>query len=96
MIKSNSSATIRDIGEWCQLACEFHSKMNTIGGDIIDMLLAGLDEVNANFLGLVIGNQGAHFSAGANLMLLMMAAAEGEWDEIHQMVRRFQGAHTGD
>jgi 3-hydroxyacyl-CoA dehydrogenase len=56
------------------------------------MLFAGLDEVNANFQGLVIGNQGVHFSAGANIMLLLMAAAEGEWDEIHQMVRTFQRA----
>jgi 3-hydroxyacyl-CoA dehydrogenase len=91
VIKTNAGATLRDIEDG--VAClEFHSKMNTIGGDIVEMLFAGLDEVNANFQGLVIGNQGPHFSAGANLMLLMMAAAEGEWDEIHQMVRLFQRA----
>ncbi len=91
IIQSNSGATIRDLGDG--VAClEFHSKMNAIGGDIVEMLFTALTEVNANFQGLVIGNQGIHFSAGANLMLLMMAAAEGEWDEIHQMVRTFQRA----
>ena len=64
--------------------------MNTIGGDIISLLFTSLEEVNANFQGLVIGNQGQNFSAGANLMLLMMEAAEGNWDEIDLMVRTFQ------
>jgi len=91
VIKQNAGATLRDLGQG--VAClEFHSKMNTIGGDIISMLFAALDEVNTNFEGLVIGNQGVHFSAGANLMLLMMEAVEGNWDEIHGMVRTFQRA----
>src|SRR5262249_50329337 len=51
-----------------------------------------LDEVNTNFDGLVIGNAGQNFSAGANLMLLMMEAVEGNWDEIDHMVRTFQRA----
>src|SRR5262249_59257836 len=51
-----------------------------------------LDEVNANFDGLVIRNDGQNFSAGANLMLLMMEAVEGNWDEIDYMVRTFQRA----
>src|SRR5262249_59863221 len=51
-----------------------------------------LDEVNANFDGLVIRNDGQNFSAGANLMLLMMEAVEGNWDEIDFMVRTFQRA----
>src|SRR5262249_44553542 len=58
----------------------------------ISMLNAALDEVNSNFKGLVIGNQGPHFSAGANLMLLMMEAVEQNWDEIDLMVRTFQRA----
>ena len=66
--------------------------MNTIGGDIIDLLFASLDEVNKNFQGLVIGNEGQNFSAGANLMLLLMEAVEGNWDEIDLMVRTFQRA----
>ena len=91
VIRQNAGASLRDLGDG--VAClEFHSKMNTIGHDIISMLLASLDEVNANFEGLVIGNEGQHFSAGANLMLLMMEAAEGNWDEIDHMVRTFQHA----
>jgi 3-hydroxyacyl-CoA dehydrogenase len=91
VIKSNAGATLRDLGDG--VAClEFHSKMNTIGGDIIAMLHSALEEVNANFDGLVIGNQGAHFSAGANIMLVLMEAVEGNWDEIDHMVRTFQRA----
>jgi 3-hydroxyacyl-CoA dehydrogenase len=56
------------------------------------MLFHALEEVNANFEGLVIGNDGPNFSAGANLMLVMMEAAEGNWDEIDHMVRTFQRA----
>ena len=90
-VRENAGASLRDIGDG--VAClEFHSKMNTIGGDIIDLLFASLEEVNKNFEGLVIANEGQNFSAGANLMLLMMEAAEGNWDEIDFMVRTFQRA----
>jgi len=85
VIRENAGASLRDIGDG--IAClEFHSKMNTIGGDIISLLFAGLDEVNANFEGLVIANEGQNFSAGANIMLLLMEAVEGNWDEIDYMV----------
>jgi 3-hydroxyacyl-CoA dehydrogenase len=91
VIRENAGASLRDIGDG--VAClEFHSKMNTIGGDIISLLFASLDEVNANFEGLVIGNQGQNFSAGANIMLVMMEAVEGNFDEIDHMVRTFQRA----
>jgi 3-hydroxyacyl-CoA dehydrogenase len=91
VICQNAGASLRDLGEG--VAClEFHSKMNTIGNDIVSMLFHALEEVNANFEGLVIGNDGPNFSAGANLMLVMMEAAEGNWDEIDHMVRTFQRA----
>jgi 3-hydroxyacyl-CoA dehydrogenase len=91
VIRENAGASLRDLGDG--VAClEFHSKMNTIGSDIISLLFTSLDEVNANFEGLVIANDGQHFSAGANLMLLMMEAVEGNWDEIDYMVRTFQRA----
>src|ERR1051326_5638854 len=71
LIRENAGGSLRDLGDG--VAClEFHSKMNTIGGDIISLLFTSLDEVTANFTGLAIGNDGANFSAGANLMLLMM------------------------
>ena len=91
VIRENAGASLRDLGDG--VAClEFHSKMNTIGNDIISLLFTSLDEVNTNFEGLVIANDGQHFSAGANLMLLMMEAVEGNWDEIDYMVRTFQRA----
>jgi 3-hydroxyacyl-CoA dehydrogenase len=91
VICSNAGASLRDLGDGA--AClEFHSKMNTIGGDIISLLFTSLDEVNANFEGLVIGSEGQHFSAGANLMLLLMEAVEGNWEEIDGMIRLFQRA----
>ena len=91
VIRENAGASLRDLGDG--VAClEFHSKMNTIGNDIISLLFSSLDEVNASFEGLIIGNDGQNFSAGANLMLLMMEAVEGNWDEIDYMVRTFQRA----
>src|SRR5262245_56528931 len=80
VIRENAGASLRDLGDG--VAClEFHSKMNAIGNDIMSLLFTSLDEVNANFEGLVIGSDGPHFSAGANLMLLLMEAVEGNWDE---------------
>ena len=74
------------------LAVEFHSKLNTIGGDTVQMLHAGVKEAAANFAALVVGNDAPNFSAGANLMLLLLEAQEGNWDEIDLMVRAFQEA----
>ena len=71
---------------------EFHSKMNAIGGDTIQMLQAGVREASHNFAALVVGNDGLHFSAGANLMLVLLEAQEENWDEIDLMVRAFQQA----
>src|SRR5213075_2888515 len=65
-------------------------KMNAIGGDTLQMLHAGVKEAAANFQALVIGNDAPNFSAGANLMLLLLEAQEGNWDEIDAMVRTFQ------
>lgn len=91
VIKKNSGASLIDLGDG--VAClEFHSKMNTIGGDTIDMLHKSLKEVEENYEALVIGNQGLNFSAGANLMMVLMAAMEGEWDDIDMMIRGFQKA----
>jgi len=91
VLQSNAGASLRDLGDGV-VCLEFHSKMNTIGNDIISLLFKSIEEVNANFQGLVIGSDGQNFSAGANLMLLMMEAVEGNWDEIDYMVRTFQRA----
>ena len=91
VIKTNPGASLIDIGDG--VAClEFHSKMNSIGGDTVQMINFALDEVERNFQGLVVGNEGGNFSAGANIMLLLMAAQEEEWDDINMMVRALQNA----
>jgi 3-hydroxyacyl-CoA dehydrogenase len=91
VIKSNPGASLVDIGDG--VAClEFHSKMNSIGGDTVQMMNFALDEVERNFKGLVVGNQGGNFSAGANIMMLLLAAQEEEWDDINMMVAALQKA----
>jgi 3-hydroxyacyl-CoA dehydrogenase len=89
VVRRNAGASMVDLGEGV-LAVEFHSKLNTIGGDTIQMLDAGLKEAAANFKALVVGNEAPNFSAGANLMLVLLEAQEGNWDEIDLMVRTFQ------
>lgn len=91
VIKSNAGASLIDLGDG--VAClEFHSKMNSIGGDTVQMMNYAFDEVEKNFEGLVIGNQGGNFSAGANIMMVLLAAQEEEWDDINMMIAQFQKA----
>jgi 3-hydroxyacyl-CoA dehydrogenase len=92
VVKSNAGASLVDIGDGA-LCLEFHSKMNTLGEDAIQMLFAGVEEMSRGCEALVIGNQGENFSVGANLMMVLLAAQEGEWDELDRMVRRFQQAN---
>ena len=89
VIKSNPGASLIDIGDG--VAClEFHSKMNSIGGDTVSMMNFAIDEVEKNFTGLVVGNQGGNFSAGANIMMILLAAQEEEWDDINMAVNQLQ------
>src|SRR5688572_16798903 len=92
-VKKNAGASLVDLGDGV-LCVEFHSKMNAIGADIISMAMAGVKEAETNFDALVVGNQGTNFSVGANLMLLLLEAREGNWDEIDLVVRQFQKATT--
>jgi 3-hydroxyacyl-CoA dehydrogenase len=91
VVRRNAGASLIDLGDGV-LALEFHSKMNAIGGDTIQMLLAGVKEASANFTALVVGNDAPNFCVGANVMLLLLEAQEGNWDEIELMVRAFQDA----
>jgi 3-hydroxyacyl-CoA dehydrogenase len=91
VVRRNAGASLVDLGDGV-LALEFHSKMNAIGGDQIQMMHAGVKEAAANFAALVVGNDAPNFSAGANLMLLLLEAQEGNWDEIDLMIRAFQGS----
>jgi 3-hydroxyacyl-CoA dehydrogenase len=88
-LRKNAGASLLDLGDG--VACvEFHSKMNALGEDAVQMLHAGLKALDEGFDALVVGNQGGNFSAGANLLLLLMAIQEGEWEEVHRAVRAFQ------
>jgi len=91
VVKKNPGASLVDLGDGV-LALEFHSKMNTVGGDTIEMIHAGVREASANFTALVVGNDAPNFSAGANLMLLLIEAQDGNFDDIELMIRAFQGA----
>lgn len=91
-IAGNSSASLWDMGDGVTLL-EFHSKMNSIDDDIISMMHTALDETEKNHLGLVIGNDGANFSAGANIAGLLMAAKSDEFDAIRKMASSFQAAN---
>jgi 3-hydroxyacyl-CoA dehydrogenase len=91
VVKSNAGASLVDLGDGV-LCVEFHSKLNTLGGDAMEMLCAGVDHATRGAAGLVIANDAEHFSAGANLMLVLLEAQEGNWDEIDAMVRAFQAA----
>jgi 3-hydroxyacyl-CoA dehydrogenase len=91
VVRKNAGASLVDLGDGV-LCVEFHSKMNAIGGDTIQMLQAGVREASRNFAALVVGNDALHFSAGANLLLVLLEAQEENWDEIDLMVRAFQQA----
>lgn len=90
-VKQNQGASLIDLGDGV-LGLEFHSKMNSIGGDTIDMMAKGVKEASQHFDALVIGNDSPAFSAGANLMLVLLEAQEENWDEIDLMIRSFQSA----
>src|SRR5580765_5891919 len=91
VIKKNSGASMIDLGDG--VACvEFHSKMNSIGGDTLEMLKFAISETEKNFVGLVVGNQGINFSVGANLMLMLMEAQDENWEELEMIGRYFQSS----
>lgn len=89
VVEQNAGASLVDLGDGV-LCAEFHSKMNALGEDAMRMVFAGLDQLARNFEALVIANEGEAFSAGANLTLLLLAAQEGEWDQIDYFLRNFQ------
>jgi 3-hydroxyacyl-CoA dehydrogenase len=90
-IRHNPGASLLDLGDGV-FCLEFHSKMNVIGQDTISMIMTACKEAETQGQALVVANQGENFSAGANLMLLLMEAQEGNWDEIDIIVRQFQAA----
>ena len=91
VLKKNAGASLVDLGDGV-LCVEFHSKMNAIGADTIQMLQAGVREASRNFAALVVGNEAPNFSAGANLMLVLLEAQDENWDDIDLTIRGFQQA----
>ena len=85
----NSGAVIEDLGDGI-LNLEFQSKMNTIGGDVLAAVNKAIDLAETNYQGLVIGNQAANFSVGANIGMIFMMAAEQEYDELNMAIKYFQ------
>lgn len=89
VIWKNGGASLIDIGDGI-VNLEFHSKMNTLGGEVVEGINKSISLAEQNFRGLVIANEGANFSVGANLAILLMYAIEQEYDEIDFMIRTFQ------
>ncbi|MBI2355531.1 MAG: 3-hydroxyacyl-CoA dehydrogenase [Deltaproteobacteria bacterium] len=90
-VEKNSGASVIDLGDGV-FCLEFHTKMNAIGNEILSMTHKAIKRSEEEGVGLVIANEGAMFSAGANLMLLVMGIAEGAYDEIAMTVKGFQKA----
>jgi 3-hydroxyacyl-CoA dehydrogenase len=91
-VKKNSGASLLDLGDG--VGCiEFHSKMNSLGADIIQLITQTLKPGGPGdaFDAFVITNDAQNFSVGANLMLLLMAVQEEEWDDVDMVIRQFQG-----
>jgi len=89
VVWSNAGATLYDLGDDV-LGLEFHTKMNAIGQEVIEGIHTGISMAEKSYKGLVIGNEAAQFSAGANLAMLFMFASEQEFDEINMMIAQFQ------
>ncbi len=92
VVKTNPGASLIDLGDGV-LCLEFHSKMNALGEDQIGMIYSGIEETTRNFQSMVIANDGSDFSVGANLVLVLLAAQEQEWDELNGAIHRFQQAN---
>ncbi|UXP33421.1 3-hydroxyacyl-CoA dehydrogenase/enoyl-CoA hydratase family protein [Reichenbachiella agarivorans] len=89
VVFQNAGSTVYDIGDGI-LNVEFHTKMNAIGGEVIEGINTAISKAEENYRGVVIGNESQQFSAGANLAMLFMYASDQEYDEIDMMIRQFQ------
>ena len=89
VVWSNSEATLYDIGNDI-VNLEFSSKMNVINQNIISSLKKGVEIAEKDFKGLVIGNEGSHFSAGADISMIFLLSIEQEYDELNHVMKIFQ------
>lgn len=89
VVGQNSGASLRDMGDG--IAClEFHTKMNTLDDDILNMAVEAFDRLESDFDGLVIGNEAENFSAGANLFMMVVGAQQGMWEMLEAAVKKLQ------
>ncbi len=88
-IERNAGASLVDMGDGV-LLLEFHTKVNAIDEDIVRLAYGALERLQTDFDAMVVGNQGEHFSAGANIFVMVMAAQQQEWDKLHEMIRQGQ------
>jgi len=91
-VERNAGASLIDLGDGV-VCCEFHSKMNALGSDLIAMIHKGIKRLDSDFEAMVIANQATNFSVGANLMLVLVGAQEQDWDELHMAVKQFQNVN---
>ena len=91
LIKKNLGASLVDLGDGA-LGVEVHTKMNTLDPDVIAMFGQAVEVAEKDFEAIVIGNDGEHFGAGANLMLIMMAAQQKAWDQVEKIIRGLQAS----
>jgi 3-hydroxyacyl-CoA dehydrogenase len=92
VIQENSGASLIDLGDGVTCV-EFHSKLNTIAGDVVAMVQAGIEETARNHIAMLIANEGEHFCAGANLMHILLSAQAQEWDELELTIRQIQNVN---
>jgi len=89
VVSENMGASLRDMGDG--VAClEFHTKMNALDEDIMNMTIEAFDRLDTDFDGLVVGNQADNFSAGANLFMMVVGAQQGMWDMLEAATRKLQ------
>jgi 3-hydroxyacyl-CoA dehydrogenase len=89
VVSQNTGATLHDLGDG--VAClEFHTKMNALDEDIMNMAVEAMKRLESDFDGLVVGNEAEHFSAGANLFMMVVGAQQGMWDMLDAAVRKLQ------
>jgi len=89
VIDQNAGASLHDIGDGVALV-EFHTKMNALDDDVMNMLVEALDRTEKDFDGLVVGNEAENFSAGANLFMMVVGAQQGMWDMLDGAARKLQ------
>jgi 3-hydroxyacyl-CoA dehydrogenase len=91
IVARNLSASLVDLGDGV-LCLEFHTKMNALDEDIFKMMVQAREELEKDWVGLVVGNQGEHFCAGANIFMVAVAAQQGEWETLERIIKQGQDA----